>query len=62
MRQLEERAAAEVIGVEEVLFLDHEDGTLIPDLNLRREVVRHIRHLRPQDAICIGALPSFTAS
>ncbi len=47
LRQQEERSAAEVIGAEEVLFLDHDDGTLMPDLNLRQEVVRLIRQMKP---------------
>jgi LmbE family N-acetylglucosaminyl deacetylase len=47
MRQQEERAAAAVIGAQGVHFLDHEDGTLIPDLRLRREVVRFIRQFKP---------------
>jgi LmbE family N-acetylglucosaminyl deacetylase len=47
LRQKEERAAAAVIGAQAVYFLDHEDGTLIPDVQLRREVVRCIRKYKP---------------
>jgi LmbE family N-acetylglucosaminyl deacetylase len=47
LRQQEERAAAAVIGTQAVHFLDHEDGTLVPDMNLRLEVVRHIRQIKP---------------
>ena len=46
-REAEQRAAAGVLGVAEVSFLDHPDGYLIPDLDLRREVVRAIRRVRP---------------
>jgi len=46
-REAEQRAAAGVLGVAEVNFLDHPDGYLIPDLDLRREVVRAIRRVRP---------------
>src|SRR4051794_28355221 len=43
LRHLEQRAAAAVLGVKEVHFLDKEDGYLIPDMKLRRDVVRIIR-------------------
>ncbi|MBA4421408.1 MAG: PIG-L family deacetylase [Anaerolinea sp.] len=47
VRMKEQRAAGEVIGVKEITFLDCPDGYLIPDLSLRKEVVRHIRQVRP---------------
>ena len=47
LRHIEERAAADVLGVQEVIFLDREDGYLIPDLSLRKEVVRLIRRFKP---------------
>ncbi|HSJ87541.1 MAG TPA: PIG-L deacetylase family protein [Anaerolineales bacterium] len=47
IRHAEQIAAAKVIGVEEVHFLDRPDGYLVPDLNLRREIVRVIRKFKP---------------
>ncbi len=47
LRQSEQRAAASVLGVKEVHFLNYPDGYLVPDLNLRREVTRIIRLIRP---------------
>ncbi len=47
LRHEEQRAAARVIGAQAVYFLDFEDGYLIPDLNLRREMVRIIRRGKP---------------
>ena len=47
LRHTEQRAAAQVLGVKEVHFLEREDGTLVPDLDLRREVVRIIRRFKP---------------
>jgi LmbE family N-acetylglucosaminyl deacetylase len=47
-RMTEQRAAAEVLGVKETIFLDHPDGYLTPDLALRRDVVRVIRQVRPE--------------
>ncbi len=48
IRHIEERAAADILGVKEVHFLDREDGYLVPDLALRRDVVRIIRRFKPQ--------------
>lgn len=47
-RMAEQRAAAEVLGVKDVIFLDHPDGYLTADLTLRRDVVRVIRQVRPE--------------
>jgi len=47
LRHQEEQAAASALGVEAVHFLDREDGTLVPDLDLRRDVVRIIRQMKP---------------
>ncbi|MBI1855819.1 MAG: PIG-L family deacetylase, partial [Chloroflexi bacterium] len=47
IRHEEQRAAADVIGVKAVHFLDRPDGYLIPDLDLRREIVRVIRKFKP---------------
>ena len=51
MRQQEQRAAAEILGVKDVVFLNHRDGELFHTLELRRELVREIRRTRPQAAI-----------
>ncbi len=47
IRHAEQTRAAAVIGVKSVRFLDREDGTLLPSIDLRREVVRAIRQVRP---------------
>jgi LmbE family N-acetylglucosaminyl deacetylase len=47
IRHEEQYAAAKVIGAESVHIMDHPDGYLVPDLNLRREVVREIRRFKP---------------
>ncbi len=48
LRHAEQQKAAAVIGVQSVRFLDREDGYLLPTLDLRREVVRAIRQVRPE--------------
>jgi LmbE family N-acetylglucosaminyl deacetylase len=46
-RIAEQRAAADVLGVGEIVHLDYPDGYLTPSLELRRDIVRQIRRLRP---------------
>lgn len=46
-RAAEQKAAATVLGVEEIYYLDYPDGYLEPSLVARRDVVRLIRSLRP---------------
>lgn len=47
IRQDEQRAAAAVLGVHDIRFLGYPDGYLVADLNLRRDVTRVIRQVRP---------------
>ncbi|MGC1377536.1 MAG: PIG-L deacetylase family protein [Anaerolineales bacterium] len=47
LRHLEQRAAADALGVKGIHYLDREDGYLVPDLALRRDVVRLIRRFKP---------------
>ncbi|MEW6030595.1 MAG: PIG-L deacetylase family protein [Chloroflexota bacterium] len=47
IRHEEQQAAAAVIGAAAVHFLDRADGYLVPDLDLRREIVRVIRREKP---------------
>ena len=50
IRYREQRAAAEVLGVKEVVFLGYKDGNLEPNLELRHAITREIRRHRP-DAV-----------
>jgi LmbE family N-acetylglucosaminyl deacetylase len=47
IRHEEQQAAANVIGAQAVHWLDRPDGYLVPDIDLRREIVRVIRRLKP---------------
>jgi LmbE family N-acetylglucosaminyl deacetylase len=51
-RRAEQRAAAEVAGAKECVFLGYHDGLLQPSLELRRELVRLIRRYRPNVVVC----------
>lgn len=48
MRRREQRAAADVLGVGTIEFRGHRDGFLMPSVEIRGEVVRAIRRVRPQ--------------
>jgi LmbE family N-acetylglucosaminyl deacetylase len=47
-RYAEQRAAAAVLGVKEVVFLGFRDGHLEPNVELRRAISREIRRYRPE--------------
>jgi len=47
VRLAEQREAARILGVAEVVFLDFEDGYLEPTIDVRRAVARQIRIHRP---------------
>jgi LmbE family N-acetylglucosaminyl deacetylase len=50
----EQRAAADVLGVQEIIHLAYPDGYLTPSLDLRRDIVRQIRRLRPDLVITMN--------
>lgn len=52
IRRDEQRRACAVLGIREVVFLDYEDGMLVPTLALRRDVTRLIRRYRPEAVVC----------
>ncbi|MBC8496858.1 MAG: PIG-L family deacetylase [Anaerolineales bacterium] len=51
IREAEEREAAKILGVMEVVFLGESDGMLLPTLELRKKIVREIRRFRPEVVI-----------
>ena len=48
VREEEQKAAARVLGVREVVFLDHPDQSLEDTPEFRKEIVRVIRQFRPR--------------
>lgn len=48
LREAEQRAAAEIVGVDVVEFLDHADGTIEYGPPLRRDIAHAIRRHRPE--------------
>ncbi|TQN32261.1 LmbE family N-acetylglucosaminyl deacetylase [Haloactinospora alba] len=51
LRRSEQRAAAATVGVHDVRFLGYPDGRLTATLELRRDIARVIRQVRPHRAI-----------
>ena len=53
IREGEQRDASAYLGVKDVVFLRHPDGTLEDTMQFRGEVVREIRRHRPEVVFCI---------
>jgi LmbE family N-acetylglucosaminyl deacetylase len=51
LRQDEQRAAAAVVGVSDVRFLGHADGRVEASIELRRDISRVIRQVRPERVV-----------
>jgi len=51
IRRAEQRAAAEVLGAADVMFLGYRDGELTVSHGLRRDIARGIRKVRPDVAV-----------
>lgn len=58
-REAEQRAAAAVVGVTDVRFLGYPDGTLEATLDLRRDLTRLVREIRPQIVVAMDPTTVF---
>jgi LmbE family N-acetylglucosaminyl deacetylase len=52
IRRAEQTAAAAAVGVTDLIWLGHPDGRVQPTLELRRDIARVIRLVRPQRVLC----------
>lgn len=52
LRIEEQQAAADVLGVRNIIWLGFPDGEVVPDLTLRRAIVKVIRQVRPDRIVC----------
>ena len=59
MREAEQLAAAQMLGVERVQFLRHRDAELVDCLEMRGEVVREIRRTKPDVLLTFDPLPGY---
>jgi LmbE family N-acetylglucosaminyl deacetylase len=55
IRRREQTAAAEMVGVKDLVFLGQPDGRVVAGLDLRRDLSRVIRQVRPQIVLCQSA-------
>jgi LmbE family N-acetylglucosaminyl deacetylase len=53
-RMAEQRAAADILGVRDIVHLGYPDGYLTPSLDLRRDITRQIRRFRPDLVITLN--------
>lgn len=51
-REAEQRQAAKIVGVDELIFLREPDGMLQATMDLRKKLVREIRRFRPEVVVC----------
>lgn len=54
LRRDEQRAAAAIVGVDDVRFLGYPDGRVVVSLELRRDIARVIRRVRPQRVVAMN--------
>lgn len=59
VRAEEQRLACAAVGVTDLEILDHPDGMLVPGLDLRRDIARVIRRVRPQLVITLNQHDTF---
>jgi LmbE family N-acetylglucosaminyl deacetylase len=59
LRADEQQAACEAVGVTELEILDHPDGMLVEGLELRRDIARTIRQVRPDLVITLNHRETF---
>lgn len=52
IREREQRQAARILGVKDLVVLSHRDGELEDNSDFRKEIVRGIRQVRPEVVLC----------
>ncbi len=52
VRQQEQEAANKILGIANYVNLGYDDGSLMPSLELRKDITRVIRQYRPDVVIC----------
>lgn len=51
IRVVEQRDAAAILGIHKIIYLHRKDGSVVPDLHLRRDLTRVLRQVRPDIVI-----------
>ena len=61
-RKVEQRAAANVVGAQEVVFLNYHDGELANTRDVQRDIVRAIRRVKPHIVVTCDPTTLFRAN
>ena len=61
IRQKEQRAAAKAVGAKDALFLSYPDGTLTVTMELKKDIVKAIRTLKPDVVITMDPSMIYSA-
>jgi LmbE family N-acetylglucosaminyl deacetylase len=59
LRAVEQKNAADIIGASSIINLDYDDGMLMADLKVRKDVVRVIRQVKPDILVSCDPLNFF---
>jgi LmbE family N-acetylglucosaminyl deacetylase len=59
LRRREQQAAAKILGLKDVFFLDYEDGLLLNDANVKRDIARVIRQTKPEVVVTMDPKISY---
>jgi LmbE family N-acetylglucosaminyl deacetylase len=59
VRDAEQRAAADVLGIKNIVNLGYDDGSLTPSLELRKDITREIRRWRPDLVVAANPVRNF---
>jgi len=59
LRREEQTAAAAQVGVTDIHWLGHPDGRLVPSIELRRDISRVIRQVKPQRVVTQSPIRNF---
>ena len=62
LRRQEQRSAADVLGVKDIVFLGYPDGYLEHTLSLRKDIARAIRQFRPERLLTMTPYRAFTVN
>lgn len=62
IRRQEQRDAAKILGVKDVFFCDYEDGMLEISPDVKRDIVRVIRKVKPEVVLCFDPTMVYSAA
>ncbi|OGH10569.1 MAG: hypothetical protein A2857_06790 [Candidatus Levybacteria bacterium RIFCSPHIGHO2_01_FULL_36_15] len=62
IRQKEQIDAGKILGLKNVFFLDYPDTELVPNLDVKRDIVRYIRMLKPDTVVTLDPTMVYSIS